>query len=274
MTSCILCGTDNDELLFRVNGCRILRCRDCGLIKTEKKGLISYQDYHRDQDYQKFEKEFRNIFQKRFKIISRFKKKPAKVLEIGAATGVMLQIFKKHGWEVWGIEPSASARDAQKKGIKILKTTFEKAKLPKNYFDVVILNHTLEHMTNPLAIMRKVKTLLIKKGIIYVDVPNFASFSAKLANKNWKYILPEEHLYHFTPETLRKILEKAGFKTIYCRTWSGIFDVANPFLKLYQELADFRLNFINDILGIPANIIATTLNQGTSLAMIGEKIDL
>ena len=104
---------------------------------------IDYQNYHRDADYMKFESLFRNVFLKRFSIIKSFSKSRGKVLDIGASTGIMLDIFKGEGWKTWGVEPSKSASVAKDKGHKVIKDIFERAELPKNYFDVIVLNHTL-----------------------------------------------------------------------------------------------------------------------------------
>src|SRR3989344_2615507 len=120
---------------------------------------ISYTDYHRDKDYQKFESQFRNIFQKRFNIIKRFVNS-GRVLDIGASTGTMIDIFAEHDYETWGVEPSESAKVAAKKGHNIVRCFFEKVDLPENFFDLVIMNHTLEHMDDPTLVLRKVKKIL------------------------------------------------------------------------------------------------------------------
>lgn len=271
MKRCIVCESKDYEKLFKVGDFEYFKCRKCDLVKRNGKSEISYDSYHRDEDYQKYVECFKNIYKKRFNIIKRFRSKPGRVLDIGASAGAMLEIFRRNGWVTWGVEPSLSAKISRNKDIRILRTKIEKAKLPKNYFDVAILNHTLEHLKNPVSVLKKVKTVLKKDGIVYVDVPNFASLDSRIWQARWKYLIPEEHLYQFTPKTLSAAFEKAGLKLIWWRTWSGIFDVANPFLHLFQELIDLRVNFINDVLYIPTNIITTTLNVGTSLAMVGEK---
>ena len=141
---------------------------------------IDYQNYHRDQDYMKFESLFRNIFLKRSSMIKSFSKSRGKVLDIGASTGIMLDIFKSEGWKTGGVEPSKSASAVKDKGHKLIKDIFERAKLPKNYFDVIVLNHTLEHMDDPLFVLKKVYSLLKKEGIVFIDVPNFGSLASRI----------------------------------------------------------------------------------------------
>ncbi len=271
---CVLCQSDKFERLFNVDGYEIKKCQRCGLVRTFGKQRVDYHQYHRDEDYQQLEGYFKNIFRKRFDLISQ-RVKNGRVLDIGASTGVMLNLFKENGFETWGIEPSKSAEFARRKGHKIIKNTLEKAKLPKNHFDVVILNHTLEHVADPVSMLTKVKSVLFPGGLVYVDVPNFGSLAARVMNKNWSYLLPDEHIHHFTPETLKKILKKAGFKVVWGDTWSGVYDTGNMFTHFWLQLISGKLymykNFIFDLLGIPGNILSTSLNLGTSLAMIGKK---
>jgi len=266
---CKLCQNTKFGLLFRKNGFEIKRCSQCNLVRTFGDVKKIYDEYHRDDDYKKYEQMFRNIFQKRYNLVSKFIKK-GKVLEIGSATGTMLSIFKENEWEVLGIEPSQSSKVARKRGIKTKSTTFEKAKLPNNYYDVVIINHTLEHVNDPLGTLIKVRGVLAKGGIVYIDVPNFASLASRLAGNNWKYLLPEEHVHQFEPETLVKLVEKAGFNVFWQKTWSGIFDVANPLEHTWYRLINFQPLLIKELIEIPGNVISTLLKKGTSLAVIGK----
>lgn len=233
---------------------------------------MDYSNYHRDEEYIENEKLFENIFLKRVRILDKFFKKPGKVLEVGCSTGIMLDILKKEDWETWGVEPSKSGAVAKKRGHKVVKNYFEKTKLPKNYFDLVVMNHVLEHMDDPVRVLEKTKTVLKKGGIVYVDVPNIGSLASKIYGKNWKYLLPDEHIHHFTPETLKKLLEEAGFKVVWLKTWSGLFDYANPFLELWQSLIGMKKRFFANVFGFPGALIATILNKGTSMAIIGRKV--
>ncbi len=129
MNKCILCGSTNYLKLFDENNHSIFRCVTCGLVITgDATKKINYKKYHRDEDYKSFESMFENIFQKRFNIISNYNS-GKRVLDIGASTGTMLGIFKKNGWETWGVEPSTSANMLSEKVSRSIKTTFEKANI-------------------------------------------------------------------------------------------------------------------------------------------------
>ena len=221
-------------------------------------------NYHRDKDYIENESTFRNIFKKRFALIkSHSRGGMLIVLDIGCSNGVFLDLFA--GSETWGVEPSGSGDAAKKKGHKILKTIFEKAKLPSNYFDLVIMNHTLEHMDDPQSVLKKIGILLKEDGVLFLDVPNFGSLSSKILGKRWPYLLPLEHKHQFTKESLAKLLEDNEFKVLHWESRSGIFEYANPLKELGRK------RFLLDLFAIPYSLSATLLGMGDSMSFIGKK---
>ena len=222
-------------------------------------------NYHRDSDYLKNESMFRNIFQKRFNLIkSHSRGGILTVLDIGCSNGVFLDLFV--GSETWGVEPSKIADRAKRKGHRVLNTFFEQAKLPENYFDLIILNHTLEHMDNPNFVLKKVNTLLKVGGIVFIDVPNFGSLSSRLLGKRWPYLLPEEHKHQFTKESLDKLIKNNGFNILHWESRSGIFEFTNPLRELGRK------RFLLDLFAIPYSLFATLLGMGDSMSFIARKI--
>lgn len=222
------------------------------------------ENYHRDEDYKKFESLFENIFQKRVNLISKFSKK-GRVLEIGSATGAMLNLLVKLGWDGLGIEPSGSYMEAKKKGLRVLNGKFEDIKLHQNYFDLVILNHTLEHMDNPGQVLKKIQAVLKDGGIVFIDVPNFGSLSSRILGKKWPYLLPLEHKSQFTKESLTKLLNDTGFEVLHWESRSGIFEYANPMKELGRK------RFLLDILTSPYALVATFLGMGDSMSFVAKK---
>jgi len=267
MGKCILCGSNRFEDLYD----NLERCTNCFLVRTKKKSGVNYKAYHRDRVYREYESYFKNIYMKRFKLVSRYVKSPGRVLEIGSSVGILLGIFKDKGWEAWGVEPSGSIKYSKKRAHKLLKSTFEKCRLPESYFDVVVLNHTLEHMENPRETLKKVNRILKRGGIVFIDVPNFGSLSSRISGEYWKYLLTNEHTYHFTKSTLTKILRKCNFEIIYSRSWSGIFDSDSVVKRFWFNFSKFKLNFFVDIFDVLGNIVSTILNRGTNLVIIGKK---
>ncbi len=266
--SCLICG---EQLKFfcRIGEQEIYRCPSCGLGVT--KNLPSQKgDYHRDETYREEKELFTNIFLKRIKIISQFKK-TGRVLEIGCSTGIMLELLRRSGFQVMGIEMSKTAAyEAKKKGLDIIIGKFEEIKFKDN-FDVIILNHTLEHLENPREIIEKCRMFLNDRGILYIDVPNFGSLSAGLQKSAWPSLLPNEHLWHFTKKSLSIILKENQFKVIYTEQASGIFDLASPLKELIFALVHFKKRFFIELGTLLPSLIISRLNLGTDLMMIAKK---
>ncbi|MDO8638494.1 MAG: class I SAM-dependent methyltransferase [Candidatus Daviesbacteria bacterium] len=266
--NCFVCG---EQLKFfcRIGNQEIYRCPNCGLGVTQN--LVSQQgDYHRDETYSAELELFTNIFLKRVKIISQFKK-TGMVLEIGASTGVMLELLKKQGFQVTGVEMSrVAAKIAEEKGLKIIIDKFENIKF-KDSFDIIILNHTLEHLENPQEIIEKCFLILNKGGIIYIDVPNFGSWSAKQQKCSWPLLLPEEHLWHFTSQALTILLHKNKFQVIFKEQASGIFDLVDPLQELIFAITHLKKRFFTELITIVPSFVISKLQIGTDLMIIAKK---
>lgn len=87
-------------------------------------------------------------------------------------------------------------------------------------------------MPNPLIALKKARTLIGKNGKIIIDLPNIVSYSAKLFNNNFAGFDIPRHLFHFTPETMEKILWRAGLKIENISYWSREHSAANIFYSL------------------------------------------
>lgn len=248
----------------------IYKCPHCGLGITE--GLkTQISDYHRDETYIEEESLFKNIFLKRVNIIGKFKK-PKKVLEIGCSTGLMLALLKDWGWQVKGVEISSKAAEvAHKRNIKVIVVDFMKSGI-KEKFDVVVLNHTLEHLENPVAVIKKINSLLNPGGLLYIDVPNFGGLSAKLLGAKWPLLLPDEHLWHFTEKSLRILLQNLGFRIIFIEKASGVWDYGNPLRGILLSLVTFKKRFFMEILTAIPSWLVTKLGLGSDLMIIAKKI--
>lgn len=268
---CLICNGES-QAFCSVGENKIYKCTKCGFGQTL---YPKYQkeSYHRDDDYIAFSAQFKNIYSRRINLIDKYAKSEGKVLEIGSSTGLMLSLLKEKGWDVLGIELSPkSAKYANNKGITTIQNAFEKTKFNEK-FDLVILSHTLEHLKNPEKILSRVNEILAKNGLLLIDLPNFGSYSAEHQKCKWEHLLIDEHLWHFTPESMRKILAKNGFKVLNISSPSGIWDYGNPFLELVQALFGLKKRFFKDLITALPSLVITFMNRGTSLTVIALKND-
>lgn len=272
-SKCLACNQEI-QLFCQKKGYKIFRCSGCGLgytwnLKSQK------VNYHRDQSYIKEEKLFSNIFLRRVKLIDSLKSEPGIIIEVGSSAGTLLKLLKGRGWKVFGVEPSKEAAEfAQNQGIETVRDKFETAKLAVESADVIIINHTLEHLPDPSKVLDKAFKILKDDGILIIDLPNFDSLSAKLLKCRWPYLLPSEHRWHFTLKSLSKLLDQYHFQVIFSHTYSGIWDYGDPGLELRQSFTGLKKRFINNLLTSAPALIATKLNKGTDLTVAAKKVNI
>lgn len=270
--TCFICN-EKTNFLGSSGHYKISVCPQCGLGITNNPNL-QISKYHRDNEYEQESDQFKNIFQRRVNIINSLGIKPGKALEIGSSTGLLLSLLKENGWDVNGVEISPQAAEfAEKRGVKTIHTPVEKLTLPAGTFDLVILNHTLEHLQNPKEVLEKLHDLLIDDGVLLIDVPNFGSLSARIFKTSWFALLPEEHYWHFTFNSLSRLLHSSGFKVLKRTSPSGIWDYGNPLAEVVQSFIGFKKRFFMNIFTSLPNLIVTLINQGATLTVVAKKVN-
>jgi 2-polyprenyl-3-methyl-5-hydroxy-6-metoxy-1,4-benzoquinol methylase len=145
--------------------------------------------------------------------------RPGKVFDVGCGAGISLDSFQALGWETSGIDISLEAVEvARSKGHTISLGDLCTAGLPEASFDVVLMSHVLEHMPSPRLALSAIRRMLRLGGYLIIEVPNLATFWTLIfRQRSWNWDLPR-HFYHFTAETLRRLLDTAGFEIIKLRT--------------------------------------------------------
>jgi len=138
-----------------------------------------------------------------------------RILEIGCATGDLLVRLRAAGADVMGVEPNAAAVQVahEVRGLNVLTGMLDDIHLEPAQFDLVLMKYALEHVHSPLATLTAIKKLLKSDGRAVFWVPNARSLDARLFGKYWRGLDAPRHLYIFTPDTLRKLLDAAGMKT-------------------------------------------------------------
>jgi 2-polyprenyl-3-methyl-5-hydroxy-6-metoxy-1,4-benzoquinol methylase len=139
-----------------------------------------------------------------------------KLLEIGCGLGYLLAAFKQDGWDVLGVEPYLQAcRYAHDQlGVEAKHAILETAELPEESFDVVLLNHVIEHVENPLGTLRAVNRVLKPGGHFVIETPRYDTLSFKLLGRRERSINCVGHIYFFTTQTLKNLYEAAGFEQV------------------------------------------------------------
>lgn len=274
-TRCNLCGSNKYSVLYKTTSkdipesykitdhridlfLRIVRCHRCGLVYTNPrpavKSLLSNYINMIDEAYLK-EEQGRRLSAKTILKMLKLLKKTGRLLDIGCATGFLLDEARIQGWEVYGVELSkwAVSYARNRFGIEnVFAGTLKRAGYPNNYFDAVILKDTIEHLLNPKDTLIEIRRILKPLGILCVNTPNINSLVSRFLGARW-WGVKQAHLYYFTPKTLYKILEVTGFVPIKSRSHARTFTFGywtermGSYNKVLYKTLSFlnRYNFIN-----------------------------
>ncbi len=155
----------------------------------------------------------RRALQQCLQLVSQYTNGPqGRILDVGCSTGMFLELAREAGWDVFGVEPSRwlSRRAQSQFGARVFNTTFEGAPIAAESFAAITMWDVLEHVPDPMAFVAKASHLLRPGGVLAVNVPNIESWIARLFGTRWPLLLPE-HIYYFSPGSLRVLLERHGF---------------------------------------------------------------
>jgi 2-polyprenyl-3-methyl-5-hydroxy-6-metoxy-1,4-benzoquinol methylase len=145
------------------------------------------------------------------------------LFDVGAATGLLMDVARLRGWSVEGIEASSWAvRTARRaRGIDIRKGTFETFRLVKNNYSAVTMIDFIEHTPRPLAAMIKAHAILEPDGILCVVTPDVESMAVRIMGVKWWHFRPA-HLGYFSENSLATLLSRTGFSIVAKRkyTWN------------------------------------------------------
>lgn len=225
--SCDLCGADSSSLLYTVDSFKIVKCRECSLIYVNPRlSKANRTDIHSSESYyQRYRDGIASSCGHGYMQARKVGKLNslsvgARLLDVGCGTGEFLRAAIEAGWEGMGIDVSEAASEFARSnyGIEVITGDLREIGLPPSSFDVVTLWEVLEHMSSPTRCLAEINRILVADGVLAISVPNAESFQARMQREEFVQWKPSYHIYHFSPETLRKLLEKTGFQVIQIET--------------------------------------------------------
>jgi 2-polyprenyl-3-methyl-5-hydroxy-6-metoxy-1,4-benzoquinol methylase len=150
------------------------------------------------------------------------------ILDIGAGTGAFLNAMKTTGWHITGLEPDAGARSMAEKLYNLsFRTPDSLFELPQDNYEAITMWHVLEHVHDLNGYVAQLKKLLKPNGKLFIAVPNYTSDDAADYKEFWAAYDVPRHLYHFSPASIKTLMEKHGLKIIsYKPMWYDSFYVS------------------------------------------------
>jgi 2-polyprenyl-3-methyl-5-hydroxy-6-metoxy-1,4-benzoquinol methylase len=249
------------RVIDRVNGYEIIDCIVCGFchadpLPTEHQLQAQYiEAYYRDEkpeylaraaeDAEWAALSHRDRLSTFAAQLDGHVPKPWRILDIGCGPGFFLDTAARDGWDCVGVEPSMqAAQHARNLGLTIIEGVFS-SQLAESLrpFHAVHLNHVLEHVADPAAVIANAATVLLPGGLICVNVPNDYNPLQLALRRAEEYqpwwLAPPHHLNYFDFASLESLLTRHGFKTV---------DVTTSFpMELFLLMGE---NYVgNDTLG-------------------------
>lgn len=238
--NCIDGNTGHSSIEEFYNG-TLERCNHCGLVATHIQPTFAYDEtYFVSEDCGGYA--FDSTFSQHFDA-NRFDAELAgledqglkgSVLDVGCATGTFLRLAIDRGWQCNGVEIADYARERVQTELGIPVAASLDDLPPGAQYDVVTLHHVLEHIHDPLGFLSDHVRSRVGRRLL-IEVPNFASLGSRVHGPAWKDLRPDQHVLHYTPETLGRLVEQAGFKI------HRIYTLAEPLWSLRGSLYNLGL---------------------------------
>lgn len=253
-----------------------MKCIGCGLIHVDplppKGYLREYYDKNYEQCLYAIYKEARDLkiptFERRFSAIRPYIKK-GNLLDVGCGVGFFLEVAARHGFKAFGIEISEIAvKEARQKNIgEIQLGPFEDARYEEDFFDTVTLFDVIEHCFDPLTVIVKVGKITKPHGRLVITYPDVESIFSRIMGRYWSYFVPEEHLYYFSPITIRRLLKLGRFDIVKSFYSEKVFHLEYIFkhLKVYNPS-------LSKLLEPFMLLLPSFLRKGKIALYVGEKL--
>lgn len=191
----------------------IHRCKECGFLQWSEleDSLPLYEDIQ-DASYESV-RYGRSIQQKKILEVIKRLKPTGRLLDIGAGSGILVQEAIKLGYKAEGIEPSEYFYSiAKEHDLPVFLGAFPSPYI-KGPYDIVTLIDVVEHIPQPLNLIRDIPKVIAKDGIVAVIVPDVGSLPAKILGWKWWNFKPG-HIGYYNRKTLELLFNRAGFKLL------------------------------------------------------------
>lgn len=222
---CPLCGHRGYRLVKKEEEWEIIECLSCSFVFVkqvpEEQFLNLHYQHYLPTDNKRI-KEWRilmlGIFLRSLDAIEIcLGSSRGNLLDIGCGFGFFLELARKKGWSVYGVEPCVHARSyALSRGVNADSENLFTRTYEGKMFDVVTLFYVLEHLPDPIRYLREVNRILKPGGLLLVRLPHttpIVKFLQAIRMPNKLYDVPS-HLSDFSPRTIALALNRTGFDKI------------------------------------------------------------
>jgi len=219
--ACPACGGPERDWTSK-NGHRLARCQYCRTVAARlehqpQPAGADYAQYHQEAEFRVAESAQSSldalvVGADRYRQLGHW-------LDVGFGEGALLRAAEAHGWQCAGIEVSPHALAfGHARGWRVLDAKEADQQIEARAFDVVTLVEVVEHVVDPVQMLRRAVAWLRPGGLLFLTTPNGDSLNRRLLGPGWSIFCPPEHLTIWTPRGLRIALGQLGLTRIRVRT--------------------------------------------------------
>lgn len=248
---CPLCQGNSSSQLFVKRGYTFVRCQECGLVFSNPQVTqeLVEKTYRNDLSSTELwmkvllnEKEVAWRGQYYHDILSHIESRIPKgrVLDVGCAVGHFLTLAREKGWTAVGLELSdtAATHCINTLNLEVYRKTLQEISMETGRFDAVTLLGVLEHVPDPLKVMKQAWQVVRPGGLVAVVVPNMYSLLNLFLREKAATFDGRNHLIYFSKSSLESCLGKAGFEVLHTDTvLTGIPNIAK-YIQFYDPFGN------------------------------------
>lgn len=244
---CGLCGSTSARELYTAKdrlgnsdeSFPIVQCGGCGVRRTLPKMTEAELARFYPDDYwggpEPSQKWISSSQVEKTQFLARCGLSGGSILDVGCGSGFFLRALDPNKWDRFGVETSAAASNAAEVAIgsgHVFTGTLTGSSWEDSRFDAVTFWSALEHTNEPRMNLREARRIMKAGGTLIVQLPNAASYQARLFAGAWFALDAPRHRYHFTLAVLERLLSETGFE-VYRTTY---FSKAHNSHALRQSL--------------------------------------
>lgn len=200
---------------------QIVQCRHCGHVyanpRWDSDELLDAYAAVEDETYVLEQSSRKRTFIHHLQALEKFSGPGAgrPLLDVGAYTGVFVEVACSRNWQATGVEPSRWASSvAQGKGLPVYQGTLDMDELSDRRFDVITMWDVIEHLDDPAAEIAKARHLLKAGGLMAIHTMDVNSLAAKVMGRRWPWLM-DMHVHYFSRDTIRRLLTDNGLEVVW-----------------------------------------------------------
>tara|TARA_B100002051_G_scaffold276634_1_gene326377 strand:- start:12117 stop:13133 length:1017 start_codon:yes stop_codon:yes gene_type:complete len=249
--SCIVCGEKNYKQVFGKYGFLYVQCTNCThvYVQNRLKDEKILEDYsggntlekitHKIEKTDKLQEYAFNLYNKYLSLFSDLGLSKGNLIDIGCGSGNFVDFcVKNSSFNVFANEINEDMHDGLREivGDNLISGPIEEQDFEGRGFDIVTLWGVLEHLIDPVSVLKKAKSITNENGYILALLPNIKSRAIKLLGARTPTLNPKVHIQMFTKKSFKLMCDDLGIKIIKMFGELPVIDLMYEYCKYDEEL--------------------------------------